>query len=430
MARYDRIAPLEPPSRERAFPGWPVLRDLETQERDADLARRARLRFLALRPVRRLLERGLGNVAAESYERQIEGVREELGQLSARDPERARLAHFLHHIRDREPALLARATLEAGGFAETAGYRQGAEEFYRTALELAEVQHLRLEKLEALRRLGTLSRPISAATAEAYFRRAIELALPVGEHEEWALAMEGLGSLQQERGQADDAASTFREILERGRAWGDERIIAGASASLCTHELRGGRLERALEHGWTALGLLQDEPRRCLVLADLATAFARLGIFPAAERCYQIVALRSPEPGPRAQARARHAALAAEAGDAASFRSRRQQLLKEAGEFKAHPAAYAALHLELGRGCLLAGDADFARDHLRQALATARKHHFPDVLRRAEEMLPILEHAAAGIEPARPTTTPPGTLARRIAAQVESFGQALVPASS
>src|SRR5512146_336551 len=98
MARYDRIAPLSAPSRENTFPGWPVLRDLEGIDRDAELARSARLRFLVLRPVRRLLDRGIANVGRDSYLQQIETVREELGYLPARDVERARLARFLHQV--------------------------------------------------------------------------------------------------------------------------------------------------------------------------------------------------------------------------------------------------------------------------------------------------------------------------------------------
>ena len=63
MARYDRIAPIPIPAREAAFPGWLMLRDLAGRERDPELARRARLRFLALRPLLRvLLEVGLSIV--------------------------------------------------------------------------------------------------------------------------------------------------------------------------------------------------------------------------------------------------------------------------------------------------------------------------------------------------------------------------------
>ena len=75
MARYDRIAPITAPRRESSFPGWLVLRDIEGNDRDVEVARRARLRFLALRPVTRLLDRGIDGVSRDSYLSQIEAVR-------------------------------------------------------------------------------------------------------------------------------------------------------------------------------------------------------------------------------------------------------------------------------------------------------------------------------------------------------------------
>src|SRR5437660_5201543 len=96
MARYDRIAPLTAPARNEALPGWLALRDLDGRERDTELGRRARLRFLAVRMVRRLIREGFERVPSESFERQIEGVREELGQLATRDVERTKLADLLH----------------------------------------------------------------------------------------------------------------------------------------------------------------------------------------------------------------------------------------------------------------------------------------------------------------------------------------------
>ena len=112
MARYDRIAPLTAPRREGSFPGWLVLRDIEGNDRDVEAARRARLRFLALRPVSRLLDRGVDGVGRESYLSQIEAVREELGYLPARDIERARLARFLHNVEGRDATLVISATLD------------------------------------------------------------------------------------------------------------------------------------------------------------------------------------------------------------------------------------------------------------------------------------------------------------------------------
>lgn len=147
MARYDRIAVLEPPDRSRAFPGWMVFRDLEGRDRDPDLARRARLRFLALRIVRRLIDTGIDKVPPESIEQQIESAREELGALPARDPERLRVAEFLNRVRGLTPLDLATATLDLGEAAEIGRQEFAAEEFYHTALDLANIYQLRTPSL-------------------------------------------------------------------------------------------------------------------------------------------------------------------------------------------------------------------------------------------------------------------------------------------
>lgn len=136
MARYDRIARLSPPARDGAFPGWFALRDLEGRERDPDLGRRARLRFLAVRLVHRLLDRG-ENADGAAVRRQCETIREELGQLSSRDPERQLLAELLRRIPTLEPGPIARAALELADSARTQGHSFAAEEWHRVGSDLA-----------------------------------------------------------------------------------------------------------------------------------------------------------------------------------------------------------------------------------------------------------------------------------------------------
>jgi hypothetical protein len=133
MARYDRIAPLNSPTRDRAFPAWPVLRDVEGQDRDADVCRRARLRFLALRPVRRLIDRSGSEVSAESFGRQLEAVREELSSLGTRDVERVRITRFMRQIEDRDQRRIVSALLDYAEQAHAAGHLHAAEEYARTA---------------------------------------------------------------------------------------------------------------------------------------------------------------------------------------------------------------------------------------------------------------------------------------------------------
>ncbi len=133
MARYDRIAPLTSPARDHAFSGWPVLRDIEGQDRDADVCRRARLRFLALRAARRALDRPADGLSEDSYARQLGLVRDELNNLPARDVERVRVTRFLKQIEDRDVQRLIHALLEYSEQAFAGGHVHAAEEFARTA---------------------------------------------------------------------------------------------------------------------------------------------------------------------------------------------------------------------------------------------------------------------------------------------------------
>jgi hypothetical protein len=142
MARYDRIAALSAPDRAEAFNGWSIFRDLEGRERDLELGRRARLRFLALRLVHRMIEQRIEDLSDESFQYQIESVREELGLLPARDPERARIADFLQSLQRGAPIEIAMAALDMGEAAEVEKHEFAADEFYRAALDLANIHQL------------------------------------------------------------------------------------------------------------------------------------------------------------------------------------------------------------------------------------------------------------------------------------------------
>jgi tetratricopeptide (TPR) repeat protein len=433
MARYDRIAPLPMPDRARVFPAWYALADLEGRERDADLARRARLRFLALRPVRRLLRQGIDRVPVESFERQIEGVREELGHLSARDPERASLARFLHRIRERTPSAVVHATLEMGEVIESSGHYRAAEEYFLTAFELAEACGLGEDQTTALRLVGRLCRKAARwDDAEAYYRQAIARAEAMGQRRQWARAMDGLAIAYAYRGNYPKARVLLEEVLERGRAWKDDYIVATALSSLSTNALTAGDYEQALEYGWTAIGLMDSEEARHPILGNLGRAFAQLGLFRAAERCYEIIIANAQEVVPRNQAKADYALIAAEAGNVKEFRARRERLLNDAAEWREEPWVGTWVHLHVGRACVLVGDVDDAREHLRTAIALATKHRYNEQLIRAEETLELLEAAVAGARPPAPAAVgQPGAVAVRIAEEVEACSAAsLEPATA
>lgn len=388
MARYDRIASLPPPTRERTFPAWFVLRDLESNERDAELGRRTRLRFLALRPVRRMARRGIASVPPESFDRQLDGVREELGHLPARDPERARIARFLQRIRERTPLAVTTATLDLGQVVESAEHYHGAEEFYRTALELAEQNRLAPEQIVALRLLGRMLRKVARwDEADHAYRRAAELALDIDDRDQWARSLDGLGVLLRERGRPDEARAVYGEVLAYARAQNDEPLGAVALAGLCYTEIDAGDFERAIEHGWNAIRVARSEEQRGALLRGLGVAFAAVGLLDAAERCHRGIAERSGIVYLRVQA-----------------------------------------WLDLAALAVGAGRTDLARERLREAVGAANRHRLSALLARAEALLAELEHL--GTEPApEPEVPQPGATARRVAAEIEALGVALVPAS-
>src|SRR5690606_35729979 len=136
MARYDRIAALPLPPRSQTIPGWCVMRELSGRERDTELANRMRLFFLALRPVRRLVDRGF-EVSFDSHDRQIAAVRAVLDTMPASALEQVRLRAFLNAVSTRLPERVALATLDVATMAESRSYYEAATEFAHTALAAA-----------------------------------------------------------------------------------------------------------------------------------------------------------------------------------------------------------------------------------------------------------------------------------------------------
>lgn len=424
MARYDRIARLPPPEREGAFPGWLTLRDLEGREREPELGRRARLRFLALRPIQRLLRQGLNGPTAESFQRQIDAIREELGQLPNRDRERQRLSDYLKEIGGRAPRGMVIATLDVGAAAEAAGHRFAAEEFYRTALEMAAAHSLTEQRMLALRRLARVHRDRREYdAARPLLEEAASLADDAHDALAWARAMEGLAILAQRQGNRAGAREVLERIAQRGARERDDRLISRAAAGRCALALAEGDLERAAQDGWNAVRMMDSaEEDRNAVLLNLAAALRRLGLHEAAGSAYGIVARWAAWPEHRIEAQAEQAVVAAEAGDEERFRSLRSSLMDSLD--RTDPHLTALVELALGRAAMRIGDVDDSREHLRRAIATARDADLDGMLKRAEELLSALESQGTPADTPAIRVTP---VARTIAEQLLELGRELVP---
>jgi hypothetical protein len=422
MVRYDRIARIDSPGREETFPGWLVLRDLEGREREPELGRRARLRFLALRPVRRLLDRGFDQADASSLAQQVQSVRTALGQLPSSDAERLRIAEYLHAIDEGAPDGLATASLVMGEAAEAAGHGYAAEEFYHTALELSVASDLAEQRVKALTSLGHLyAGRAEWGRSQEYLDHAMERAEATGDLVAWARALGGLATLRLLQNDILGAHAQLDRIRERGEREAAPRLIALADAGTCAVELAAGSPGAAVDAGWRALETLDpsDEDRAPLLM-DLASAFRRLGLRPAAEACYRLVTWSSGSSAHRLEARVQHALAAAEAGDSTTFRERRQALLAP-GEADGDHRLAAITHLGLGRGAMLINDVDDARAHLHTAIDVARAGGLGEAVVLAEDLLSGLE--GWDDSELRPHPIAPSAGARTIAARIESMGQ-------
>lgn len=421
MARYDRIAPLTPPSRDTAFPAWQILRDLDGIDRDAELARRARLRFLAIRPLRRLLDHG-NAVGRESYRAQIEAVREELGYLPSRDIERVRLARFLHSIEERDTTLMVHAAIEMAEGCIAAGQLFGAEEFALTALGIANADNHRKMQLAANIALARVYRTRAQwEDAARYGRAAVVLAEELADYCDLVRARSEEALAAAARGDGDLALKILDATLTRVQAAKDRQAEALTEARLSACKLALGNTSGALDHGWTALRLIDDARERNILLENVGNAFAALGLHRAAERCFTMVSQRGVDPALRARARASQAVAAAANGAQQSFRDRRVSLLNDTAEWSADPRVFAFVHLALGRGSVIVGDIDFAREHLREAITCARKHSLDDILNSAANVLSMMEQTSARELIAPVTSGPAADAARRIAEQIETM---------
>lgn len=424
MARYDRLGPLAVPPRERAFPGWYLLRDLEGHERDAELSRRARVRFLVARVLRRLAAGGLDAVPEESLARQLDAVREELGQLSARDPERLLVARQLHDLREGRPEAAMTAALTLSEWHRQSHSTYAAEEFARIAVDLA-------ESAERTRAVSVATRGVARAlltaglvdSAREQAERACVLALEGDDRVGWVDAMAELAATYRAAGDNPKAAEVLGMAVRRAREWNDERATGHALLAQTEHELESGNAAAGVDLGWSALRVLHDRGDRLAALSLLARCFTRLGLHRAAARCHEIRQKHVAETTERARVAVALAQSYAAAGDQARVRATGTAAVKELNAVSTRIRT--GLLLDLAVAYVQAGGADTGRELLREAINLARRDHADPELQRAEELLGSLEKQVdVDLDPPEPVPATPTAL--RIAAEIERANEGVV----
>jgi len=414
MARYDRIGPLPAPARDQTIPGWPVVLDLEDDDRNDELAERVRLRFLALRPLHRILRSGVEQADHESIRSQAERLREELGRLHARDRERAVLRAFIDSVKSMEPERLCGGALALAEEALRRGHLHGAEEAARTGLELAE-------------KTGLTQAGSACRTRLAHVLRARKDFAAAGEMIEHALAgAEGHPAVRvaaiQERmriarasGRIDDARADADSLADAAERSSDPTLRVLLLSAVADEMMERGDPEAAADHTWRAL---EGAPPAQVagLLGRLAKSLRHLGMYDEAERAYEEMSRADPPSEASTGAAAEHALMAACRGAAKEFARRRTSLLEVDA-----PRGLVTNHLEaqlaLGRGCGMVGNDSCAQQHLATALDLAETLGDAERASEAEALLRALQDGrSAGRLHAEPVLARPGAAARRVGA--------------
>lgn len=414
MARYDRIAPLPTPRREQAFDCWPVLLDCELQPRDAEAGRRARMRFVALRPLARVV-RQQEKLDRPSLLRQLTAVNDELGLLGARDPERAVLRSLVGALEGGVVEGIVTSAIAVAEFCLENAAPAAAGEYARWALDLAEQWKCEANMAAATRVMARVQVARGAgADALVTAERACEMATTAADRAEWLRAVAAWAAAHRANKEPQRARDVLLQSLRRARDWRNEALIGLANAHLCEDALEAGEFEAAVDYGWSALRSIDAGAQRGRVLVLTGIALTRLNLWRAADRCFTI-AQSATDAAVRAFAAGGSALCAAHDHDLARFTDRRAAALRDLMQLPAYRRA--ETHIALGRAAALSGQVDAAREHLREAITLVGMAG-PAVLRdRAEEILSLLERRAEA-ELERPVQGA-NEQVRRIAAELE-----------
>jgi tetratricopeptide (TPR) repeat protein len=414
MARYDRLASLPVPGRGTSYPGFGALTDLADREREAELARRTRLHYLALRPLLRWIRAG-ATINAASLAQQVEDVRAELATLSGRDPQRHALSELLTGLCEPRPDAVVGSALALADCAIVWGHLGAADEYACAAAELARSAGLVLLEAEALAARGRCAaaagRPQEGVALAA---RAAALALEAGDRQRWARAIAEEAAYLRAAGDGKRADERLVSVEAAGAKAGDSVVISIGAEAAARMALAAGSAGEAAEHAWRGLSHATSLERRVRLVELLGDAFAALGHSDAADHAYRLAATSAAEAPERLRLTARRARSRAERGDGEGYRTLSRSV----------PGVVmtAAARLELARGALAIGDLETAKRHVIAAQQSARSQLQREAGRAAATLAAAIESGEGGVVAVRVHTGSFAAAAARIAERVLSVG--------
>lgn len=373
------------------FAGWPILRDVEGHEEDQGMASRISSRFLVTRLVRSLVEEDFA-MDRDSIRYQVEGIRRELHTVPPTDPEREAWERVLATAEDPERADLAGAVLELANAVESQGHHHGAAELHRTAYEVAVASGSAGVAVDAARFQGRVYRRLTEwDQAFRWYEIAGDVARAVGDRGRYAVVLDGLGNTHRVRGNFHRAREIYVEALRLAEEADERPAQAAAHQNLMIVERNRKALDEALDHGWSAVQLYEDEQGRLGALQDLASVLVDLEALDAAEDAYTIVAARIRHRDYRIMALDGLAYVAALKGDRETFRKRAGALEELEWRETVSPDFAGQILFYRGLAHRALGELDEARRWLEEAIRFGEEHGLGREVIRADAALEELD---------------------------------------
>ncbi|MGH9422075.1 MAG: tetratricopeptide repeat protein, partial [Thermoanaerobaculia bacterium] len=174
--------------------------------------------------------------------------------------------------------------------------------------------------IEASTALGAASRNAGNWDASATgYSRAEHLAASSGDVELGLIARIGMATSHMVRGNLPAAEAEIEEVLREAERNRSEKVTAIALHARASVAHSRGDYGQAVHFGYRSLELTTNPGSRDRIVADLAAAYAGLGMRDVARNAYSIVALTSPYQSVRWQATLNLMELSIEDGDVGAF---------------------------------------------------------------------------------------------------------------
>lgn len=388
-----------PGDRRGGFAGWSILKDLEGFE---DIAARTNVverRFAVGRLAQILLDQDLVMADSERTEAAAR-VRIDLDAQPVPTSERRLLDAAIDAYEAGDVEALAGAVLQMGEVAETSNHINGALFCYSCAFDLSARADSLAVSIDAARFTGRIFRRKGFwEDADDWYSTALALStvdeLPGKE----SLVLNGIATVQRDRGNLPAARATLDRALEAAHASGEDEVTAAAYHAVMGVEQLAGNLPEALDSGWTAIKLYQSDVGRTNCLTGLAALLQQMGDWQTAEDAYTVVAHTSDVYYYRIYAYDALSHLAALRGDEATFEIRARAA--DALDWERGPHnAKAEIMCYRGISYRLLGRTEQARAWLTRAVAFAEEHQFNQTVFRAEAELAKLDEPVVVDAPA------------------------------